>query len=128
MASTLDPAIAQIYSQAEAIRDSLRESVPKLDASHKEAEAARQRRIRTKQLAIQALETPDRLRALVNDGRLEDARQVWRTPRQLLQTWKEHGLGGAEVEACIEDGDAALRGEPSRFNWRQPLSESEEAD
>lgn len=124
VASTLDPAIAHIYTQASAIRDSLRETVPKQDPTQKEAEETRRRRIRTKQLALQALETPDRLRVLVNEGRLEDARQAWRAPRVLLQTWKEQGLGGVDVDACIQDGDAALRGEPSRFNWRRPTSES----
>ncbi|KAK6085212.1 hypothetical protein SCUP515_01030 [Seiridium cupressi] len=118
MATTLDPAIAQIYSQAAAIRDSLRENVPKPDSTQKEADELRQRKLRTKQLALEALETPDKLRVLVNDGRLEDARQAWKAPRKLLQTWSEQGIGGDDVEACIADGDAALRGEPSRFNWR----------
>ncbi|KAH6658003.1 Vps51/Vps67-domain-containing protein [Truncatella angustata] len=118
MASTLDPAIAQIYSQASAIRDALREAVPESDPAQKEAEELRQRRVRAKQLALEVLETPDKLRALVNDGRMDEARQVWKTPRKLLQTWKEQGLGGGDVDACIQDGDSALRGEPGRFNWQ----------
>ncbi|KAI0836013.1 Vps51/Vps67-domain-containing protein [Hypoxylon sp. FL0890] len=118
MASTLDPAIAQIYSQASAIRDSLRQSVPPPDASRAEAEEARRRRARTKQLAIEVLDAPDKIRALVSEGRLEDARQAWKMPRRLLLVWKEKGLGGVDVDACIEDGDAALEGEPSKGNWR----------
>ncbi|KAI1849712.1 hypothetical protein JX266_004661 [Neoarthrinium moseri] len=123
MASTLDPAIAQIYSQASEIRDSLRQAVPKTTASQEEAEEARQRKLRTQHLALHVLETPDRVRALVNDGRLEDARQVWKLPRKLLQTWKEQGVGGDDVDACIQDGDSALRGEPGRFNWRPAKAE-----
>lgn len=119
MASTLDPAITQIYSQASAIRESLRSSIPPPDPSKKEAEEARQKKARTKQVALEVLETPARIRALVSEGRLEDARQAWALPRKLLQTWKEQGVGGTDVEACIEDGDAAVRGEPSSFNWGQ---------
>ncbi|KAI0155086.1 Vps51/Vps67-domain-containing protein [Hypoxylon sp. FL1284] len=118
MASTLDPAIAQIYSQASAIRDSLRQSIPPPDTASKETEEARQRRARTKQLAIDVLDTPDKIRALVAEGRLEDARQEWKMPRKLLLVWKERGFGGLDVDACIEDGDAALKGEPSKSNWR----------
>ncbi|ORY58851.1 Vps51/Vps67-domain-containing protein [Pseudomassariella vexata] len=118
MASTLDPAIAQIYSQASAIREELRKSVPEPNESSKGADEAKQRRLRTKQLAIKVLETPDRIRALVSEGRLEDAKQAWKTPRKLLEMWKEQGVGGGDVEACIEDGDAAVRGDPSQSDWR----------
>ncbi|KAI0595937.1 Vps51/Vps67-domain-containing protein [Biscogniauxia sp. FL1348] len=118
MASTLDPAIAQIYSQASAIRDSLRKVVPPPDPAKKAADEAAHRRMQTKRLALEVLDTPDKIRALVSEGRLEDARQVWSMPRKLLLVWKEQGLGGTDVDACIEDGDAALRGEPSKGNWR----------
>ncbi|KAI1459749.1 Vps51/Vps67-domain-containing protein [Annulohypoxylon moriforme] len=118
MASTLDPAIAQIYSQASAIRDSLRKSVPPPDAARTAAEEARKRRARTKQLATEVLDAPDKIRSLVNEGRLEDARQAWKMPRRLLLVWKEQGVGGIDVDACIEDGDAALKGEASKGNWR----------
>ncbi|RYP74923.1 hypothetical protein DL771_002707 [Monosporascus sp. 5C6A] len=122
MASTLDPAIAQIYTQATAIRDSLREAIPTPPATVSSAspaddteEAARQRRrLRTKQLALEVLETPDKLRALVASGRAEEARRMWEKPRRLLLLWREKGLGGPDVEACVEDGDAALRGEGGR--------------
>ncbi|KAI5920525.1 Vps51/Vps67-domain-containing protein [Camillea tinctor] len=126
MASTLDPAIAQIYSQASAIRDSLRKAVPPPDAAKKEADEAARRRMQTKQLALEVLDTPDKIRALVSEGRLEDARQVWSMPRRLLLVWKEQGLGGTDVDACIEDGDAALRGEPSKGNWRDPDNGNDE--
>lgn len=119
MASTLDPAIEQIYSQASAIRESLRSSIPPPDPSRKEAGEARQKKARTKQMTLEVLETPARIRALVSEGRLEDARQAWALPRRLLETWKEQGVGGTDVEACLEDGDAAVRGETTSFNWGQ---------
>ncbi|RYP80351.1 hypothetical protein DL769_002500 [Monosporascus sp. CRB-8-3] len=124
MASTLDPAIAQIYTQATAIRDSLRAAIPTppttassstspasaQSSTESEEAARRKRRLRTKQLALEVLETPDKLRALVAVGRAEEARRMWETPRRLLLLWREKGLGGPDVEACVEDGDAALRG------------------
>ncbi|KAI8631866.1 Vps51/Vps67-domain-containing protein [Xylariaceae sp. FL1651] len=123
MASTLDPAIAKIYTQASEIRDSLRKSVPAPTDARRAEEEAVQRRLRTKQMAIEVLDTPDKIRALVAEGRLNDAREAWKLPRKLLLVWKEQGLGGADVEECIADGDAALRGEPSTRNWRELSNE-----
>lgn len=122
MASTLDPAIAQIYTQASSIRDSLRERLPapstentNLDTAAPATPADRRKesaRGKTKQLALAALEAPDKVRALVAAGRADEARDAWEMPRRLLVLWKEKGLGGlGEVEACIRDGDAALRGD-----------------
>lgn len=110
MASTLDPAIAHIYTQASSIREALRLSVSKPE-DDKEKEAEQARRKRTQQLVVEVLDTPDRIRALVREGKLEDARQAWKLPRRLLETWKEKGWGGPDVLACIANGDAALRGE-----------------
>lgn len=125
MASTLDPAIAQIYTQASSIRDSLRErlpapaSAPSTENTNLDTEAAaaadrrkESARGKTKQLALAALEAPDKVRALVAAGRADEAQDAWEMPRRLLVLWKEKGLGGlGEVEACIRDGDAALRGD-----------------
>ncbi|KAI0441298.1 Vps51/Vps67-domain-containing protein [Xylaria telfairii] len=119
MASTLDPAIAKIYNQASEIRDSLRESVAEPTEALKAEEEIRQRRARTRELAIEVLDTPDRIRALVAEGRLDDAREAWKMPRKLLLVWKEQGVGGSNVDECIADGDAAVRGEPSKGNWRE---------
>ncbi|KAI1744915.1 Vps51/Vps67-domain-containing protein [Xylaria scruposa] len=118
MASTLDPAIAKIYNQASEIRNSLRESVAEPTEARKAEEEIQQRRQRTRQLAIEVLDTPDRIRELVAEGRLDDAREAWKMPRQLLLVWKEQGVGGSDVDECIADGDAAIRGEPSKGNWR----------
>lgn len=108
MASTLNPAIAQIYSQAAEIRETLRASIPAPDSDQGKQRAAAQRRKRTRQLAVQVLATPERLRRLVAEGKLAEARKQWERPRQLLQTWHDKGFGGDEVQACIDEGDAAV--------------------
>ncbi|KAK7210469.1 hypothetical protein V2G26_017647 [Clonostachys chloroleuca] len=108
MASTLDPAIAQIYSQASAFRDSLRESIPSPDSEEMRARRTVTRRRRTEELAVQLLETPARIRSLVKEGKLVEAKRQWLMPRKLLVSWKELGEGGDDVQACIEEGDAAL--------------------
>ncbi|KAF5535959.1 NIF3 like [Fusarium mexicanum] len=109
MASTLDPAIAQIYSQASSIRDALRETVPSPDSEEGKKRDAATRQQRTRELAAQVLATPERLRALVSEGKISQARKEWVMPRKLLESWKEKGLGGSDVEECIEEGDEALR-------------------
>ncbi|XWX00018.1 hypothetical protein V2A60_008034 [Cordyceps javanica] len=108
MASTLNPAIAQIYSQAAEIRETLRASIPAPDSDDGKKRIAAQRRKRTRDLAVRVLATPPRLRLLVNEGKLDEARQQWERPRRLLQTWQDQGLGGDEVLACIQEGDAVL--------------------
>lgn len=108
MASTLDPAIAQIYSQASSIREALRESIPPPGSDESKAQEAEAKRRRTRQLAAEVLAMPDRLRTLVKEGRVEEARAQWEMPRRLLVSWKEKGVGGDDVQACIDEGDAAL--------------------
>lgn len=110
MASTLDPAIAQIYSQASSIRETLRESAPKPeDAKKRDEERARKRR--TRELVSEVLDTPSRMRALLEEGRVEEAEEAWRLPRKLLLMWKERGVGGKDVDTILADGEAALKGE-----------------
>ncbi|KUI72324.1 hypothetical protein VM1G_07949 [Cytospora mali] len=112
MASTLDPAIAHIYTQASSIRDTLRQSTPKPEESQsREEEQARKRR--TRELVAEVLQTPARLRTLVRDGKVEEAKEAWRLPKKLLLAWKEKRIGGTDVDTCLADGEAALRGETS---------------
>ncbi|KAI9147801.1 Vacuolar protein sorting-associated protein [Paramyrothecium foliicola] len=108
MASTLDPAIAQIYSQASSIRETLRQSIPPPDSDERKKVEAEQRRRRTRELAAEVLATPERLRDLVKEGKTKEAKKQWEMPRKLLEAWKEKGIGGDEVQACIDKGDAAL--------------------
>lgn len=115
MASTLDPAIAHIYNQAKALRDTLRQAVPAPGSPEAETTAAR---ARSRELAAVVLETPDRLRQLVRDGHVAEARAAWERPRQLLELWRDRGLGGDDVVACLADGDAALRRDPGGVSER----------
>lgn len=109
MASTLDPAIAHVYSQASSIRDTLRQSAPKpKESGSREEEQARKRRAR--ELVAEVLQTPARVRTLMQDGKTEEAREAWRLPKKLLLTWKEKRIGGTDVDACLADGEAALKG------------------
>lgn len=110
MASTLDPAIAQIYSQASSIRDALRQSAPKPEES-KRMDEERARRRRTQELVSEVLETPERMRKLVEEGKVDEAEEAWRLPKKLLLKWKERGIGGKDVDVCLAEGEAALKGE-----------------
>lgn len=121
MASTLDPAIAQIYSQASSIRQSLRDSIPPPDSDEGKQRDAESRRRRTQRLAAEALAAPGRMRDLVADGKVAEARGLWAMPRRLLLSWQEKGLGGADVGECLAEGDGVLQeaekpssGRPSR--------------
>lgn len=98
----LDPKIAQIYAQASHIRDALRDRVPRPDETP-------QRR-RTRELAAEVLAMPEKLRALVDDARVEEAARAWEVPRRLLLVWKERGLGGEDVARVLEEGDGILEG------------------
>ncbi|KAF4126028.1 vacuolar protein sorting-associated protein 51 [Geosmithia morbida] len=109
MASTLDPAIAQIYSQASTIRDTLRQTIPPPDSDEGKKLEAERRRQRTRELAVEMLGMPGRLRTLMKEGRIDEARNLWVMPRRLLVSWKNKGFGGDEVQTCLEEGDAAFR-------------------
>ncbi|KAJ4135951.1 hypothetical protein NW768_003554 [Fusarium equiseti] len=120
MASTLDPAIAQIYSQASSIRDALRETVPAPDSEEGMKREATARQQRTRELAAQVLAVPERLRALVGEGKIAQARKEWVMPRKLLESWKEKGIGGRDVEECIKEGDEALGQAESKSSASSP--------
>ncbi|CAG7556616.1 unnamed protein product [Fusarium equiseti] len=120
MASTLDPAIAQIYSQASSIRDALRETVPAPDSEEGMKREATARQQRTRELAAQVLAVPGRLRALVGEGKIAQARKEWVMPRKLLESWKEKGIGGSDVEECIKEGDEALGQADSKSSASSP--------
>ncbi|EFY89264.1 hypothetical protein J3458_018809 [Metarhizium acridum] len=112
MASTLDPAIAQIYSQASSIREKLRESVPAPDSEEGRRREAERRRQRTRELAVEVLATPQKLRDLVKEGKMQEAKRQWEMPKRLLVAWKEMGVGGDEVQQVIDEGDAVFKPVP----------------
>jgi len=120
MASTLDPAIASIYERAENIKGELKEGIPESKRREmemgEEERAALQKKRKTGAIVARVLETPEKLRKLVAEGREEDAKAEWKNTLKLLERWKERGVGGEDVQACIDDGEAALRGEPPHEN------------
>ncbi|KAG6141012.1 hypothetical protein E4U22_004741 [Claviceps purpurea] len=126
MASTLDPAIAQIYSQASSIREKLRESVPPPDSDQGRARAAELRRQRSRHLAAEALATPNRLRHLVREGKVQEAKRQWEMPKRLLVAWLERGIGGADVQAVIDEGDAVFQPKSARVQANSPESSSQD--
>ncbi len=123
MARTLDPAIASIYEQASGLREEMRKAISAPGTNGSDDQDPGHRRRRTRELAVQVLQVPGRLRELVKEGNAEEARREWELPRRLLLKWKEQGVGGADVNALIEEGDAVLRGEDSP---RRSVAESTE--
>jgi uncharacterized protein YeeX (DUF496 family) len=122
MASTLDPAIAQIYERANAIKSELRASMtPSQQAEAEMSEEDRRKaesRRRTRDVVRKVLDTPERVRLLVAEGKGVEAKTEWEPVLKILESWKAQGKGGKDVQDCIEDGEAALRGEPpSEKSW-----------
>lgn len=108
MASTLDPAIAQIYSRAEAIKEEMRASIAPVEKSDEE-----KKRAKARAAARTVLDIPERVRGLVGEGKEEEARKLWEGALRVLRSWEERGVGGEGVRVCIEDGEKALKGEAS---------------
>lgn len=131
MASTLDPAIASIYERANGIKMQFRESMTESQRARAqmsaEEKAQAEKKDRLRKLAKKALDTPERLRQLVAAGKVEEAKKEWEPVLRLLETWKEQGIGGEDVQDCIDDGEAALRGEPSGDKSWVNLRENGEA-
>lgn len=109
VAATLDPAVARVCELASGARGLVRGQGEGADGEEEEERWRRKRR--TRELAVEVLGVPERLRGLVAEGRVEEARREWEMPRRLLETWKEKGFGGEDVDVCIREGDAALRGD-----------------
>lgn len=108
VASTLDPAIGRVYEMARDCREGVRAQIEEgRGAAGGGGEEARRRK-RTREVAREVLRVPARLREMVAEGRAEDARREWELPRRLLVSWKEKGVGGGDVDVCIQEGDAAL--------------------
>ncbi|KJZ76761.1 hypothetical protein HIM_03638 [Hirsutella minnesotensis 3608] len=122
MASTLDPAIAQIYSQASSIREAARQSVPAPDTDEGKSREAQARRRRTRLLAVEVLAVPQRLRDLIQEGKVDEAKKEWELPRKLLVSWRDKGVGGDDVQTCIDEGDAAIT--PKKIEPPRPSSDA----
>ncbi|TQS32258.1 hypothetical protein Golomagni_07434 [Golovinomyces magnicellulatus] len=114
MASTLNPAITQIYNQANSIRETLRSSVPAPDSEEGRKLEAQSREQKAREVVTRVLATPQRLRQLVEDGKFNEAKSQWEMPRRLLESWKEKGIGGDDVQECLDAGDAIINPPGSR--------------
>lgn len=122
MAATLSPAIAMIYERADSLKAELRGSLTTAQRSEavmsEEERAKKAKTARSRELARRVLGVPERLRVLVAQGKLEEARAEWEAPLRLLERWREEGKGEEDVQDCIDDGEAALRGEaPGEKSW-----------
>lgn len=122
MAATLGPAIAEIYERADRVKAELRASMTpaqRFQAEVSEEEKAKATRLaRSRDLARRVLNVPERLRQLVAEGKMDEARAEWEAPLALLLRWKAEGKGGKDVQDCIDDGEAALGGElPNEKSW-----------
>ena len=114
MARTLDPAVEGIFRRAEEIREGMRKAIPDGEKERSQEDKAKEaKRKKTKEVALTVLETPEKVRNLVADGKMEEARSLWQSTSKLLEKWRERGVGGPDVGDCIDDGEAALRGEPA---------------
>jgi hypothetical protein len=117
----LEAVVERVYGMAVGLREGLRVS---LEGGSRESQgggggdagggggdaAAAKRRERTREVAREVVKVPGRVRRLVEEGRRDEARREWEVPRRLLVRWRERGVGGEDVAALIEEGDAALRG------------------
>ena len=116
MASTLDPAIASIYERAQGIKAELRESMPAKERREREMSEEEREKVakekRAKEVVEKVLDTPERIRKLISEDDEDEAKILWASTLALLKRWKERGVGGEDVQSCIDDGEAALRGEP----------------
>ncbi|PMD16643.1 hypothetical protein NA56DRAFT_632889 [Hyaloscypha hepaticicola] len=119
MAGTLDPAVQRIYEMAERVRGEMRGRGGGEEMGDEDGERdieRERRRERAREVVVRVLGTPDKIRGLVKEGKDEEARTLWEPTLRLLERWKERGVGGPDVMDCIEDGEAALRGEQPSEN------------
>lgn len=100
MAGTLDLAVRGVYEMAEGLRGEIRRDL---------GEGWEERR-RVRETVGRVLGVPARVRGLVGDGREDNARVLWAETLVVLERWRERRVGGKDVQDCIDEGEAALRG------------------
>lgn len=116
VAGKLDLIMEGIYTKAEGLKNTQKKN--SINATEKNQAERESKMVRAKFIARIVLEAPEKVRNLLSEGKQNEAREVWQNVRSLLQRWKEKGVGGLDVIECIEDGDAALKGEPpSDKSW-----------
>ncbi|KAK4143051.1 Vps51/Vps67-domain-containing protein [Dichotomopilus funicola] len=110
---TLEGVVEGIYKRAAALREELRAEVERVEAAKKEESDEEKRKRekveRTRELAREVLQVPERLRRLMDEGKVDEAKTEWEAPRRLLVRWRELGVGGDDVGVLMDEGDAILR-------------------
>lgn len=111
---TLDGVVGGVLGRVEEVRAEVR------------GRAGNQKSDREKILRV--LETPEQIRIMVAEGKEAEAKARWESVRRVLLRWKERGVGGQDdVQDCLDDGDAALRGEaagPTSWVHQRPTVSS----
>ncbi|KAK4231997.1 Vps51/Vps67-domain-containing protein [Podospora fimiseda] len=98
MAGTLDLVVEKVYNLAEGLRGEMRAQVANIPEEKRETEE-------TRRVAKEMIKVPGRIKRLIEEGRVDDAKREWEIPRRLLCHWKEKGVGGEEVGKMIEEVD-----------------------
>lgn len=106
MAATLSPAIAAIYEQADKLTGELRGTIGTTGVETNGTEDS----VRAREVVLvkHVLDTPQRLKDMVSEGKADEAMTEWEKIWTLLKSWRERGVGGTDVERLIEEGWAAL--------------------
>lgn len=113
---TLSVVIDDIFSKA----DVLRKNIDNVSGSLVEKQKAEEnmRKIKARNVARRVLDTPEKVRNLLSEGKHDEAKRVWEEVKVILLKWKEREVGGPDVIDCLEDGERALRGEsPTEKSW-----------
>lgn len=106
----LDAAVRGVFERAEALRGELRKELEGDEGGRKVREEV-ERKQRVRVVVERVLQTPAKVRVLMNEEKEQEAREVWKKTLMILERWKERGVGGSDVQDCIDDGEAALKRE-----------------
>ncbi|KAK3990959.1 Vps51/Vps67-domain-containing protein [Cladorrhinum sp. PSN332] len=125
MAGTLDLVVERVYELAEGLRGEMRTRLAEQQQQpeSKEEVTSRERKD-TKRLAREVVKVPGRVRRLVEEGRVQEARKDWEVPRRLLVCWREKGVGGDEVGRMIDEVDGLFEGLPEEGSESAERSEA----
>lgn len=104
---TLDVVVGKIWERVDEIREEIGGAVGGDGEKRRTVKAVRE-----------IVEVPDRVRGLLREGKEEEGRVLWEETLVVLRGWLESGKGGKDVQVCIDDGEAALKGEePIEGSW-----------
>ncbi|KAL9587647.1 MAG: hypothetical protein Q9212_000101 [Teloschistes hypoglaucus] len=100
--STLSPAISHIAETAASLAESLKHRTTEPKGVRMAEDAAAEEKGRQRETVRWVLAAPKRLKALVEDGRREEAAKDWAEVRRLLGKWQ--GVSGADEvkEDCMQ--------------------------